>query len=226
MTSSRTDFAAAASGCYDATRAAALSGVPVRTVYDWARKGVVVPTVSPVQEKLWSYADLMALRIVAWLRRPKPAGDEGRLAASPMRQVREALIQLDRMQLDLWSGDHPAGSPLVVDQRGDIFIGQPNGFVDLRGNSALPHEEHFGLLGPFTLHGHRGPDLIRPRPHLRIVPERVAGEPHVQGTRLTTQTLAGLARRGFTVERIAQMYDVPGQAVEEALDLEADLGAA
>ena len=48
-------------GCYDATRAAALSGVPKSTVYDWARKEIVVPSISPEREKLWSYADLMAL---------------------------------------------------------------------------------------------------------------------------------------------------------------------
>ncbi len=49
-------------GCYDARRTAALSGVPRSTVYDWARKGIVVPSISPEREKLWSYADLMALR--------------------------------------------------------------------------------------------------------------------------------------------------------------------
>lgn len=30
-------------GCYEAPRAAALAGVPVSTVYDWARKRLVVP---------------------------------------------------------------------------------------------------------------------------------------------------------------------------------------
>ncbi|MGK2959094.1 MAG: hypothetical protein ACSLFB_12010 [Acidimicrobiales bacterium] len=63
-------------GCYNARRTAALSGVPRSTVYDWALKGVVVPSISPEREKLWSYADLMALRIVSWLRHPKSlAGD-------------------------------------------------------------------------------------------------------------------------------------------------------
>ena len=63
---------AALAGCYDARRAAALSRVPISTVYYWARRGVVIPTVSPNKQKLWSYADLMALRIVYWLRHPKP----------------------------------------------------------------------------------------------------------------------------------------------------------
>lgn len=218
-------LAAASAGCYEASRAAALSGVPTRTVYDWASKGIVVPSVSPVQEKLWSFADLMSLRVVAWLRKPKGSEDD-RLPASPMRQVRAALNQLGQMNIDLWSENEPGKASLVVDQRGDIFLRMPNGFVDTKGNHALPHDKHFGLLDPFEFEGHTGPDLVRPRPHLRIVPERVAGEPHVENTRLTTQTLAGLAARGYSIGKVASMYDVSEDAVCEAVDLETALGAA
>lgn len=50
-------------GCYEAARAAALSGVPLTAVYWWARHGVVVPSVSPERTKLWSSSDLIALRV-------------------------------------------------------------------------------------------------------------------------------------------------------------------
>lgn len=212
-------------GCYEASRAAALSGVPTRTVYDWATKGIVVPSVSPVQEKLWSFADLMSLRIVAWLRKPK-GNEDVRLPASPMTQVRTALAELAVMRIDLWSENKPGKASLVVDQRGDVFLRMPWGFIDTKGNPALPHDQHFGLLDPFEFEGHLGPDLIRPRPHLRIVPDRVAGEPHVEYTRLTTQTLAGLAERGYSASQVAKMYEVPEHAVAEAIDLEKALGAA
>ena len=92
---------AAEEGCYEARRAAALTGVPVSTVYYWAKTGVVVPSISPVREKLWSYADLLCLRIVSWLRRPKDLR-EGMVPATAMRQVRETLVFLDRHGLDLW----------------------------------------------------------------------------------------------------------------------------
>ena len=222
-------LAAFSAGCYEAPRAAALSGVPTRTVYDWAAKGIVVPSISPVQEKLWSYADLMALRIVAWLRRPKAAGaddDPESLPASPMPQVRSALAILDQLGMDLWSRDGGDSSPLVVDQRGSIHVRDGDHFVDLRGNESFPLGVWLNLLGPFDVGGHRGPDLLAPRPHLRIAPERVAGEPHVENTRLTTRTLAGMAARGFTVPEIAEMYSVSATAVAEAVDLEADLSAA
>lgn len=215
---------AASSGCYDAARAAALSGVPQSTVYDWARKGVVVPTISPVREKLWSYTDLMALRIVAWLRRPKP-GDDGTLPSSPMPRVRLALSQLPDYGVDLWNpvGAEWGHSPLLVDQRGAIFISTEDGTFDLNRNRQLPDTETFGLTGPLDMPGLRGPDLIRPRPTLRIVPAKVAGQPHVEHTRLTTPTLAALVDEGFGSFDVAEMYGLSEFAVWDAVDLEHQL---
>ncbi|MGH9127636.1 MAG: hypothetical protein ACRDY2_01405 [Acidimicrobiales bacterium] len=88
-------------GSYDAARAAALSGVPISTVYDWARKRVVAPSIASERPKLWSYADLMALRIVSWLRHPKDGPDDG-FPASPMGAVRSALVRLGALGIDLW----------------------------------------------------------------------------------------------------------------------------
>jgi uncharacterized protein (DUF433 family) len=212
---------AASDGCYDAARAAALSGVPRTTVYWWASHDVVVPSVSESKEKLWSYADLMALRIVSWLRHAK----HGELPASPMRQVRTALALLAGRGLDLWSEDEPATCPLLVDRSGEIFVRTNDGVVDLRGHPAVLPEESLDLTGPFVRDGMVGPDLIRPRPHLRIVPSKVSGEPHLEHSRITTLTLAALARRGYTVAQIADLYEEPAAVVAEALDLERQLSA-
>jgi hypothetical protein len=66
-------------GAYSAERAAALSGVPKSTIYYWARNGHLIPSVSK-SPLLWSYTDLLALRTIYWLRRPKKAFDrEGRV---------------------------------------------------------------------------------------------------------------------------------------------------
>jgi len=45
------------SGAYSAERAAALAGVPKSTIYYWARKGHLIPSVSR-RPFLWSYTDL------------------------------------------------------------------------------------------------------------------------------------------------------------------------
>ncbi len=209
-------------GCYDATRAAALSGVPKSTVYDWARKEIVVPSISSEREKLWSYADLMTLRIISWLRHPKTA-DGARRPGSAMHHVRQALEQLDERGLDLWDGSTRA-SPLYVDRTGTILIVTDESATEPGGQARMP--EFLDLLAPFhTADGGAGPDLRRPREHLRIVPGKCAGEPHLEGSRLTTLSVAALARRGYELEDLLRLYpDETRVSLAEAIDLEQTLG--
>jgi uncharacterized protein (DUF433 family) len=217
---------AASNGCYEAIRAAALSGVPKTTVYWWASHGIVVPSVSPVREKLWSYSDLMALRIVSWLRHPKSAGISGALPASPMPKVRRALSLLDELGLDLWDSYGVDESPLLVDARGEIYVRAGREILSLHKQPTLLDEHVLQLTAPFNEVGGDGPNLLRPRPHLRIVPFKVTGEPHIEHSRVTTQTVAALAEREFSVDRIAAMYEVSAEAVREGIDLERQLAGA
>jgi len=213
-------------GCYDAGRAAALAGVPASTVYDWARKGVVVPSVSRARPKLWSYADLMALRIVYWLRHPKFDLDAQRVPASPMQEVRCALLQLDDEGIDLWKlheGRHL--SPLLVRRNGQIVIDRDGSVSTLEGQGFIDRE-YLDVLGPFDADESWGPDLRRPMPHLRIVPGKLSGEPHLEDSRLTTSAVVALADRGFSVAQIQGMYpDESAEALSEAVELEHRLAA-
>lgn len=210
-------------GCYDASRVASLAGMPVSTVYDWARKDVIVPSISAERTKLWSYADLMGLRVVYWLRHRKPDATP----ASPMRAVREALGALDDAGLDLWSpGDKGLDvSPLRVDGTGRIFVVDAKQVRTVDGQGLL--DGSFDLLGPFDHgDGNSGPDLRRPRPHLRIVPGKLSGEPHLAHSRLTTLAVAALSRRGYDTATIQRLYpDEDAVAIEEAIDLELQLAA-
>jgi uncharacterized protein (DUF433 family) len=216
---------AAADGCYDATRAAALSGVPKTTVYWWATHGVVVPSISPVREKLWSYSDLMALRIVSWLRHAKHAEAGELLPASPMPRVRRAMALIDEIGLELWwrapADEHD--SPLLVDGSGNIYVRDGDQVLNLDRQPTLLPDRTFGLTAPFTAAGGDGPDLRVPRPHLRIVPAKVTGEPHIEHSRVTTPTVAALATRGYSSEQIAAMYDLAPVAISESIDLERQL---
>ncbi len=190
-------------------------------MYWWANHGIVEPSVSAVRERLWSFSDLMALRVVSWLRHPKAVDDDEALPASPMSQVRMALSLLDGLGVDLWQAE--CESPLLVDQRGDIFVNTPRGVLDTHGQPALLPERALQLVAPFHEGGGNGPHLLRPGRHLRIVPAKVAGEPHIAHSRVTTQAVAALARRGFTAEAISDMYGVGADAVREGIDLEHQL---
>ncbi len=212
-------------GSYDAARAAALSGVPISTVYDWARKSLVVPSIAPQRPKLWSYADLMALRIVSWLRHPKEGPDDG-IPASPMGSVRSALARLGVLGIDLWQPDFSQTSPLLMDRHGHIYVAEADNLVDSAGQRLLSGEL-LDLLAPFQGELFTGPDLRRPRPHLRIVPNKCAGEPHLCGSRTTTLTMAALASRGYQLAEICALYPEEDQvAIAEAIEFELSLDRA
>lgn len=213
---------AAFEGCYEAPRAAALSGVPVSTVYYWARTGVFVPSVSPAKPKRWSYADLIGLRIVYWLRHPKPHELEP-VPASPMNDVRRALAELDDLGLDIWSsGFKGPRSPLQVDRSGKVYVDIGPMVETTHREGVL--EETLDLLGPFEVDGGRGPDLVQPRPHLRIVPGKLSGEPHLERSRITSQAVWALYDRFRDLEKVASFYpEVDPEAISEAIDLEHQL---
>lgn len=223
------------SGAYDAHRASQLSGVPATTLHRWATEGLVVPSVSPQRVRLWSYADLITLRLVAWLRHEKPESphDGARVwPPSPKNEVRAALSELARRGIGLFSEDEGQARrcPLMVDATGRIIIDTGRDRVTVRGQPLLPHETVTDILRAFApgrIGEREAPDLASPRPHLRIVPGKVSGEAHVAGTRVTTPTLAALGARGMSVATICELYpDLNRLAVEEAIDLESKLAAA
>lgn len=205
-------------GCYEAPRAAALSGVPISTIYYWARVGLIVPSVSPVREKLWSYGDLLDLRLVDWLRKPKEK-DGQTLSPTTMRQIR---LMLDACGPELWqSADDGQEIPRIfVSRDGQIvYVDKPDRTIE--GQGFFPG--FLDLFAPFD----SGPDLLRPRPKLRIIPGKVAGEPHLSHSRVTTRSLWALRDYGYDTEQIALLYpDEDVQAIAEALDLEEQLSQA
>jgi uncharacterized protein (DUF433 family) len=197
--------------------------VPVSTVYDWARKRLVVPSVSEDRPKLWAYGDLMALRIVYWLRHPKESIE---VPASPMSQVRHALERLESDGIDLWSieeGGH--STPLRVDRQGHVFIQACDSLRDHTDQGVLSADV-LDVLGPFDTGESWGPDLRHPMPHLRIVPGKVSGEPHLEHSRLTSVSVVALADRGFSIDEIRRLYpDESVDGLKEAIELERRLAA-
>jgi len=209
-------------GAYTADRASALSGVPISTVHYWARHETLVPSVSAVRVKLWSYSDLLGLRTIAWLRATKMDDTGYRIPATTMPLVRRALAELRDLDLDLWTDEE---SPNVgVDRRGAIVLEPDREPRNLDGQHLL-EASAFDVLRPFDLGvEHRGPDLVKPRPRIRIVPGKLAGAPHVYQTRVETEALAALMARGVDVGKIAGLYPILDRAdVDQALDLEREL---
>ncbi len=210
-------------GAYTADRAAALSGVPKSTVHYWARKGHLVPSISPERVKLWSYTDLLALRTIYWLRQPKRTSDGQEIPSSTMPAVRRSLEALRALDLELFENGRPL---VVIDRSGNVLL-DPPGLALQTPTGQTVSRDLLDVVAPFkTAEGLRGPDLQSPRQHLRILPLKLAGSPHVEGTRIETRALAALATRGYSADRIGILYPaVTSEAIEEALDLEQQLAS-
>jgi uncharacterized protein (DUF433 family) len=209
-----------ATGAYTADRAAALSGVPKSTIHWWARNDVLVPSVSATRVMLWSYADLMGLRVIYWLRQRKTTKLGVEVPRTSMPAVRRALKELRALQVSLFEEGRPS---ILVDLSGKVHVKRGGWVHDLEGQTVS--EPLLDLIVPFTTaEGTRGPDLISPRVELRIVPGKLSGSPHVVHTRLETRALAALAGDGYDNAAIHRLYPyLSTPQIEQALDLEQQL---
>ena len=212
-------------GAYPADRAAALSGVPLSTVHWWARNDVLLPSISGRRVKLWSYPDLMGLRIVYWLRQSKEASDGVTVPRTAMPAVRRALGQLTELDLALWSEE--TGPNVAVDRGGNVVIlAQPDAEVAHRQRK-FDADDLLSVMEEFkATEGSHGPNLHKPRPRLRIVPGKLGGAPHVAHTRLESQALGALQAGGLDTAKIYRLYPSVTQiAIDDALDLECQLAS-
>lgn len=198
-------------GVYDARRAAALSGVPQRTLTWWAQKGYYRPSIeAEPRPRLWSWFDLVALRMIDWLRQPR----EG-VKRVPFRRIREAIEEMDRRGLSRT-------------QLHDLVVRSEGGELYLNVDQKLIRADRSGQLAITELavvHPYKaGPDLLQPRPLLRIVPGKLHGEPHLVNTRISTATVYALHAEGFPLAQIRELYpEADPEALKQALDLEHSL---
>jgi uncharacterized protein (DUF433 family) len=206
-------------GRYAAARAAQLSGVPKSTVYDWRSNKVFEPDYTTAHPAMWSYRDLVLLRVLAWLRQ---GGMERPLAAEKVASIKTQLSSgIDIRYI------HATRKDIVLNGEG------ADGASDDREN-LLPSSDFFSLLATFDLHepidelrsARRGPiwapDLVTPSVHSFISPWVLAGDPCVQRTRIPTSALHALSsERALPTDAIVELY--PGlteAAVEDAISLE------
>jgi DNA-binding transcriptional MerR regulator/uncharacterized protein (DUF433 family) len=204
-------------GVYDSHRAAALSGVPERTLTRWAATGLFPPSISPEpRTRYWSWFDLLALRTIDWLRK---LPDDVRLRRVTIPKIRQALEDLEARGL----ARARLHDTVVRTHSGDLFfeIGDALVRADPSRQGAMP-----GVL-PLVRPYKSGPDLLEPRPLIRIIPGKLHGEPHLLDSRIPTAAIFALNRQGFSVPEIARMYpDADQRALGQAIELEESLSSA
>ncbi|CAN5795567.1 hypothetical protein BH24ACT5_BH24ACT5_00370 [soil metagenome] len=201
-------------GRYTAVRAAQLSGVPKSTVYDWRRERVFNPDFTAASPVMWSYRDLVLLRLLAWLRQ---GGMDRPTAGEKVASVKSQLSSAVEIRF-------------IHATRRDVVLSGEN-VVDVRDDreNLLPFTDFYRLMGTFDLHEpiaelrseRRGPiwapDLVTPSDYSFISPWVLAGDPCIERTRIPTSAIHALRfERALPVEAIVELY--PGLNVEAAED--------
>ena len=205
-------------GRYRAHRAAQLSGVPRSTVYEWARKAVLAPDYVNASPMLWSYRDLVFLRLLARMRQhgiPRPEASRG--VASLRTSLADPSVEIASVRI--------AGGLYLGDSSHDVISGQ-HVFADI-----LALTKPFDLLEPIAGVNDRptwGPDLVQPSEHTYISPGVMGGEPCVGATRIPTASVFTLATvRRLDPPKIVRLYpQLTPEVVEDAVALERRLRAA
>jgi len=200
-------------GWYSAERAGQLSGVPARTLYDWANAGVLVPDYQSTRPKAWSYRDLAFVRLLARLRQQ---GHERPAAAKRVAAIRGVMADASQQVTEIRSDSSVV---LIGEETFDRLTGQQV----LDGMASFLTT--FDLMAPIAELGSKrlwGPDLLAPSQLTMISPWVMGGEPVVRSTRIPTATLYALRHdRGLDTERIVGLYpELDAERVDDAIDLE------
>jgi len=199
-------------GRYTTERAGQLSGVPARTLYDWAKEGVLAPDYSR-RPMAWSYRDLAFVRLLAWLRQGHM---DRRTATQRVAHIREVMTDPNQQVSEIRSDGTIV---LLGEETIDRLTGQQV-FDSMAGFLSV-----FNLLEPIAELGRRrlwGPDLIQPTERTSISPWVMGGEPCVRSTRIPTAGLHALRhQRGLETERIVALYPgLDAAHVDDAINLE------
>lgn len=200
-------------GHYSAERAGQLSGVPARTLYDWADAGVLVPDYANARPKAWSYRDLGFARLLAWLRQQ---GHDRPDAATRVGMLRSVMADAGQQVTEVRSD----GSIILL---GEETVDRLTGQQVLDGMAGLLAA--FDLLEPIAELGRKrlwGPDLLAPSNLTVISPWVMGGEPVVRATRIPTASLHALRHeRGLATGRIVALYpELDVEQVDDAIALE------
>jgi uncharacterized protein (DUF433 family) len=137
-----------------------------------------------------------------------------------MKVIRRALAHLGKLEAPF---GHDGQGSIWVDAGGELYVRSNAGPETVHGQAVMPGA--IDLIAPFTTQeGLRGPNLVAPRPQLRIVPGRLSGSPHVVHTRLETRALFALDRDGLDASALRSLYPfLTDTQLAEALDLERQL---
>jgi uncharacterized protein (DUF433 family) len=176
---------------------AALSGATLSQLKYWRRadRPLLVPEYSARRPVLYSYFDLLAARVVSYLREQRS-----------LQKIRAAVENLRGLGMT----EHLAKYDLVPQGRQGVAVVERNGHTGLE-LVEKPGQHTFivslrAVIGPFETEWTRVPPLEHPRRRLDVNPAVRGGYPVVSGTRLDYDLIAGLVQDGVPPDEIKKYY--------------------
>lgn len=199
-------------GYYTAGEVARLAGVSPRRVGQWARYGIIAPTVSR-QPNIYSYADAGEAVLTHYLVKQ---GKKPRDVRLMVEHLREKYGQWPLATAPL---EHEGKLVVIRGEDGLYDVAHPNGhkviegtFVDLRRiRDALSY-------GGWV-------SLDKPRKHIEVDPDLHSGEPVIRGRRLATSRVAALAAEPKGRVALRKDFELTDAEIDEAVEYEKDVAA-
>jgi uncharacterized protein (DUF433 family) len=196
--------------------ASVLTGATVRQLAYWRKptqsaQPLLVPEGKRGGRYLYSWADVVALRSIVYLRQEKS-----------LPRIRRAVATLRTLESEEWI--HLSAYRLISTPS-SILVRTPAGqLLDLDRQPGTVLEEVLmqDVLGPFeTQDGRQVPALRSPRARIAVNPAVLGGFPTIAGTRVPFDVVAALANDDLEPDEIAEVYpsvdrDAIGDAVSFA----------
>lgn len=201
--------------------ASVLTGATVRQLAYWRRPTRSAPPLLVPEGKrggrfLYSWADVVALRSIVYLRQEKS-----------LPRIRGAVATLRRLEASEWT--HLSAYRLISTPS-SIIVQTPAGqLLDLEQRPGTVLEEILmrDVLEPFeTRGGQLVPALRHPRPRIAVDPTVLGGYPVIAGTRVPFDVVASLADERLEPDEIADVYpSVDREAIGDAVSFARQVAA-
>ncbi len=199
-------------GYYLAHEVGWLAGVSGDRVGQWARRGYIRSSVSPVVPLVYSYQDVAEAMAVHELI----------LRGTPLRRIKRAiellrdeygdwpLTQAPLLTAELRSSEGEPSAALLLERQG--------GLTDL-DRDPLQGVLEIGELRRIASDLRRGGWAVRRLPdlhHVEVDPERLSGRPTIRGTRVPAELVAKLASTVEGRKTLKSDYGVAERQIQDA----------
>ncbi|MFI5037576.1 MAG: DUF433 domain-containing protein [Solirubrobacterales bacterium] len=201
--------------------ASVLTGATVRQLAYWRRhtksaEPLLIPEGRRSGRYLYSWADVVALRAIVYLRQEKS-----------LPRIRRAVGKLRQLEAGEWT--HLSAYRLISTDS-SIVVKTPSGqLLDLEQQPGTVLEEVLmrDVLAPFeTSSGRSVPALKRPRPRIAVDPAVLGGYPVIAGTRVPYDVVAHLAQDDLEPSEITAIYpSVDPEAIDDATEFAEQVAA-